>query len=143
MPVHALPKTAYARTVRGSGPGLVLAHGAGGGVEANFGPILDGLVARHTVVGVDYPGAGATPRSEVPLDVDDLADQLVGAADAEGLDTFAIAGFSLGGSVAICAAARYPDRVSALVLTAAFAHRDAKLGLAASHGSFRGLPNAR
>jgi pimeloyl-ACP methyl ester carboxylesterase len=121
-----------ARTVRGSGPGLLLAHGAGGSTEANYGPILDDLATTHTVVGVDYPGAGTTPRSHHPLSADELADQLVAVADAEGLDRFAISGFSLGGPVAIRAATRHPGRVCALVLTATFAHADAQLRLAAS-----------
>lgn len=110
--------------------GLVLAHGAGGSVQANFGPILDGLAADRTIVPVDFPGSGATAAS-VPLTVDGLADQLVAAADAESLDTFAITGWSLGAAVAIRAAARHPDRVSALVLTSAFARADARLRLAA------------
>ncbi|MFF4341834.1 alpha/beta fold hydrolase [Kitasatospora sp. NPDC001540] len=127
----AAPAAPLARTVRGSGPGLLLAHGAGGSTEANYGPILDGLAAGHTVVGVDWPGTGGSPRATGPLDADELADQLVAAADAEGLDRFALVGFSLGGPVAIRAAARRPERVSALVLTATFAHRDARLDLAA------------
>jgi pimeloyl-ACP methyl ester carboxylesterase len=127
-----LPKPTLARTVRGSGPGLALAHGAGGSVEGNYGPILDHLAAGHTVVGVDYPGTGNTPRSDTPLTADELADQLVAGAAAEGLDTFAVAGFSLGGPIAIRAATRYPERVTALVLTATFAHANARLRLAAS-----------
>ncbi|MFD4273071.1 alpha/beta fold hydrolase [Streptomyces cyaneofuscatus] len=121
-----------ARTVRGSGPGLLLAHGAGGGIEANYGPILDGLAARHTVVGVDYPGAGDSPRSLTPLDVDALADELVAAADAEGVGRFAVSGYSLGGPVAIRVAARHPERVDALVLSATFAYADTRTDLVAS-----------
>ncbi|AOP48201.1 alpha/beta fold hydrolase [Streptomyces lydicus] len=130
MPARPLPEAVYARTVLGSGPGLALAHGAGSSVAGTYGPILDGLSAHHTVVGVDYPGSGDTPRSAAPLSLDDLADQLVAAAVAEGLDTFAVSGYSLGGPVAVRAAARHPERVTALVLTATFAHRDNRLALA-------------
>lgn len=130
MNAHTRPEATYARTVLGSGPGLALAHGAGSSVAGTYGPILEALTACHTVVGVDYPGSGDTPRSTTPLRLDDLADQLVSAAVAEGLDTFAISGFSLGGPVAIRAAARHPERVTALILTATFAHHDNRLSLA-------------
>ncbi|ACU77474.1 alpha/beta hydrolase fold protein [Catenulispora acidiphila DSM 44928] len=133
MPVISTPSAdaVLARTVGGSGPGLLLAHGAGGSVALNYGPILDGLSVGHTVVGIDYPGTGRSPRAAGRLSVDYLADQVIAAADAEGLQRFALAGFSLGGPVAIRAAAKHPDRVSALVLTATFAYRDARLDLAA------------
>lgn len=72
---------AFARTRLGSGPGLLLAHGAGSSLAGTYGPVLEALAARHTVVGVDYPGSGDTPRSTTPLSVDDLADQLIAAAD--------------------------------------------------------------
>ncbi|MFJ1703867.1 alpha/beta fold hydrolase [Kitasatospora sp. NPDC088346] len=130
MSAHTLPEPTFARTVVGAGPGLALAHGAGSSAAGTYGPILDGLAARHTVVAVDYPGSGDTPRAAAPLSLDDLADQLVAAAVAEGLDTFALSGYSLGGPVAIRAAARHPERVSALVLTATFARRDNRLALA-------------
>ncbi|MER6959864.1 alpha/beta fold hydrolase [Streptomyces sp. NPDC000618] len=132
MSTHTVPQPVFARTRLGSGPGLLLAHGAGSSLANTYGPVMEGLAADHTVVGIDYPGSGETPRSTAPLIVDDLADQLVAAADAEGLDRFAVSGFSLGGAVAVRAAARYPERVTALVLTAAFAHRDNRLALASS-----------
>lgn len=62
----------FTATVRGAGPGLLLAHGAGGSVDANFGPVLDDLARTHTVIGPDYPGSGA----EVDAAVDDLAANL-------------------------------------------------------------------
>ncbi|MFG2226146.1 alpha/beta fold hydrolase [Streptomyces sp. NPDC048644] len=132
MPELALPEPTFARTVRGTGPGLLLAHGAGGSIAANYGPILNGLAAEHTVVGVDYPGTGDTPRSASPLSLDELADQVVAAGVAEGLGSFAVAGYSVGTAVALRAATRHPERVTALLLTAPFAQPDARLRLSAN-----------
>jgi pimeloyl-ACP methyl ester carboxylesterase len=126
----ALPTPGLGRVVRGNGPGLLLAHGAGGSIDANYGPIMDTLAAEHTVVGPDYPGTGRTARADTPLTLDALADALVAAAVEEGLETFAIAGYSLGSPVAIRAATRHRDRVTALVLTAGFAHPNPRFLLA-------------
>lgn len=128
---HTLPASPLSRIVRGTGPGLLLAHGGGGGVEPNFGPVLDGLAERYTVVGPDYPGTGRTPRATEPLDLDTLADQLVATAVEEGLETFAVAGYSMGVPLAVRATTRHPERVKALVLTAGFARPNPRLRLAA------------
>jgi pimeloyl-ACP methyl ester carboxylesterase len=120
----------FRHVVRGAGPGLLLAHGGGGSVEGNFGPILDDLARTHTVVGPDYPGSGATPRSKTPLDLDDVADELVSIAVGAGLERFAILGYSLGTAVAVRATTRHPDRVTGLVLTSGFARLDHRIRLA-------------
>jgi pimeloyl-ACP methyl ester carboxylesterase len=120
----------FRHVVRGSGPGLLLAHGGGGSIEGNFGPILDDLARTHTVVGPDYPGSGATPRSDRPLDLDEVADELVAIAVGAGCERFAILGYSLGTAVAVRAATRHPDRVTALILTSGFARLDNRIRLA-------------
>lgn len=112
----------FRHIVRGQGSGLLLAHGGGGSVEANYGPILDDLARTHTVVGPDYPGSGATPRAAAPLELDAMADSLVATAVSAGVDRFTILGYSLGTAVAVRAATRHPHRVTGLVLTAGFAH---------------------
>ncbi|MFD2470816.1 alpha/beta fold hydrolase [Amycolatopsis silviterrae] len=108
--------------VRGQGPGLLLAHGAGGGVTANFGPLLDDLSRTHTVVGADYPAAGGS--------LDELADGLVKTAVDAGVEKFTVLGYSLGTAVAVRVATRHPDRVTGLILTAGFARPDARMELA-------------
>jgi pimeloyl-ACP methyl ester carboxylesterase len=120
----------FAHVVKGSGPGLLLAHGGGGSIEGNYGSIIDDLATTHTVVGADYPGSGDTPRSPVPLVLDDVADTLVRTALDAGVDRFAVLGYSLGTAVAVRIAVRHPDRVTGLVLTAGFAHPDNRLRLA-------------
>jgi len=116
-----------AQTVHGEGPAVLLAHGAGGGIQANYATLIDDLAADHTVIAPDLPGTGRTPRRDEPLTLDGLADELVATAD--GHDRFAIVGYSLGTALAIRAATRHPDRVSALVLTAPFAKPNPRLTL--------------
>ncbi|MDT7728381.1 MAG: hypothetical protein QOI21_4957 [Actinomycetota bacterium] len=127
----------FAHTVQGSGPGLLLAHGGGGSIAGNYGSILDELARTHTVVGPDYPGSGDTPRSTEPLTLDGLADGLVAAAVAAGVDRFTILGYSLGTGVAVRIASRYPDRVTGLILTSGFTYPSRELLLAAD--VWRGL----
>ncbi|ROQ63306.1 alpha-beta hydrolase superfamily lysophospholipase [Streptomyces sp. 840.1] len=128
---HALPAPRLAALVQGSGPALLLAHGAGGGIHGNFGLVLDDLARDHTLVGPHYPGAGGTAVAEKPLELDDLADQLVASAVAAGQESFTVLGESLGSAVAVRVATRHPERVTALVLTAGFAVADPVLALAA------------
>lgn len=128
---HPLPQPDLDVLVQGSGPALLLAHGAGGGIEGNFGLVLDDLARDHTIIGPHYPGAGGSPVATEPLHLDELADQLVASAVAAGHESFAILGESLGTAVAIRAATRHPRRITALVLTAGFPIADPVLALAA------------
>ncbi|MEV0297775.1 alpha/beta hydrolase [Nocardia sp. NPDC050710] len=112
-------------SVTGSGPGIVLAHGATGSIEHNFGAIIPALALAHTVVASDYPD------DDTQLTLDGLADALVAAAVAADVPTFTILGFSLGAAVAVRAAVRHPDRVRALVLAAGFAEADNRARLIA------------
>ncbi|HEY9391028.1 MAG TPA: alpha/beta hydrolase [Mycobacteriales bacterium] len=103
---------------------LLLAHGAAGTIRANFGPLISTLSPSITAFGPDFPGSGDTPRTTGPLRLDDLADHLV--ASAAGIETFAVLGYSMGCAVAVRAAVRYPERVTALVLTAGTPRADAE-----------------
>jgi pimeloyl-ACP methyl ester carboxylesterase len=124
----------FAHVVMGSGPGILLAHGGGGSIAGNYGPILDDLATTHTVVGPDYPGSGDTPRSPEPLALDDVADTLVRTAVDAGVDRFTVLGYSLGTAVAVRIAVRHPERVTGLVLTAGFTYPDNRMRLACRSG---------
>ncbi|MFG2227834.1 alpha/beta fold hydrolase [Streptomyces sp. NPDC048644] len=119
---------AAARPPHGSGHGILLAHGATGSIADNFASLIPPLAASgHTVVAPDYPGSGTTPRAGGPLSLDALADALVAEAVAAGVETFTLVGYSLGTAVSVRAAARHPERVRGLVLTAGLARPDQRI----------------
>ncbi len=111
--------------VRGTGPALLLVHGAGGSVQANYGPLLGTLAQHFTLVAPDLPGSGRSPQAAGPLDLDRLADDVVNAAVRAGHETFFVAGYSMGCAVSATIAVRHPDRVRAMVLSAPFTKADA------------------
>ncbi|RFU43610.1 alpha/beta hydrolase [Actinomadura logoneensis] len=108
----------------GTGPGLVLVHGTGADGPGNWGPFIDALADRFTLIAPDLSGAGATRDAGGPILLDDLVRQVLGAADHAGLDRFHIAGHSLGGTVATAVAGTAPDRVLSLTPHAAWAKTD-------------------
>lgn len=111
--------------VKGTGPALLLVHGAGGSVQANYGPILGTLTQYFTVIAPDLPGSGGSPKAAGPLDLDKLADELVDIAVKAGHESFYVSGYSMGCAVAVTAAVRHPERVRGLVLSTPFTTLDA------------------
>ena len=100
-------------TDQGAGPALVFLHGAG--VDADMWAPQAGVFAKtHRVICATLPGhGGAGPvRDGVPGMAEDVTQALTDA----GVTRFALVGLSLGGMVALELAARWPDRVSHLVI---------------------------
>ncbi|WP_086662936.1 alpha/beta fold hydrolase [Lentzea kentuckyensis] len=117
--------TGLSTVVKGTGPALLLVHGAGGSVQANYGPILGTLTQRFTVIAPDLPGSGGSPKAAGPLDLDRLADDLVDIAVQAGHESFFVSGYSMGSAVAVTIAVRHPERVRGLVLSTPFTKADA------------------
>ncbi|MFF3766309.1 alpha/beta fold hydrolase [Streptomyces sp. NPDC001922] len=111
--------------ITGSGPALVLVHGTGADPEGNWGPVIEALDDRYTIVAPTLSGSGATIDTGAPLTVDDLVAQVLGAVDAAGLGAFHLAGHSLGATVAAAVAGERPERVRSLFLHAGWAVTDA------------------
>jgi pimeloyl-ACP methyl ester carboxylesterase len=102
----------------GTGPGLVLIHGTGADAASNWGALIEAASDRYTVVALNLPGAGATPAPAGPLDLDELAGQVLATARAVGLDRFHLVGHSIGAVIATAVAAREPAAVASLLLHA-------------------------
>lgn len=112
-------------------PVLVLISGTGGNLNSNWDHLIPALTTTHQVLRVDYAGSsGGTidPRGE--LTVERLAGQILAGADAAGVKSFDLVGYSLGSAVAIHIAALFPDRVKKLVLLAGLhGGRDSRFAL--------------
>src|SRR5438270_820983 len=102
----------------GAGRPLILLHGGLGSGEM-FEPILPQLAECHEVVTVDLQGHGRTADIDRPIDVRLMADDIAALIDHLGLDHPDIVGYSLGGGVALHAAAKYPAKARRLVAASA------------------------
>ncbi len=101
--------------VTGSGPPLVLIHGITESSET-FLELQDALSHVATIHAIDLPGHGYSDIPQRALSLDDMSRWVEAYLDHAKLDRVAVAGWSLGGGVALSLAARAPERVSALVL---------------------------
>jgi len=70
---------------------------------------------------------GETPDPGTPFTPDDLADDVVAAMDAAGLERAHLVGHSLGAYLALLLAARWPDRARRVVAVAPALYMDAYL----------------
>src|SRR5688500_15811871 len=112
--------------VQGSGDPFVLVHGSTGS-RATWMQQTPLLAERFQVVLPEYAGGGASTNPDRPLEVDELVAQVLGAVDDAGVDTFHLAGYSLGAVVGAALAAAEPDRVRTLALVNGWAKTDARM----------------
>lgn len=110
--------------VAGSGPDLVLIHGASGNTRDFTFSFLDRLTDRYRVIVFDRPGMGYTDRAADRYDsaftsrAESPAEQaaLLQAAAAQlGADRPIVLGHSYGAAVAMAWALNHPDNIAALV----------------------------
>ncbi len=78
--------------------------------------IAPALAERHRVICPDLRGAGGSGIAADGYDKTTMAGDLVGLADALGLERFALVGYDLGAGVAAALARDHPDRVERLAV---------------------------
>jgi pimeloyl-ACP methyl ester carboxylesterase len=107
-PVHAV--------VMGTGPDLVLIHGASGNTRDMTFDLAPRLAQDYRVIVLDRPGLGYTPRiNRTGATITQQAALLQEAAAQLGADRPIVLGHSYGGAVALAWAVTRPDHTSALV----------------------------
>jgi pimeloyl-ACP methyl ester carboxylesterase len=114
---------------KGSGPAMILIHGAGGTVRDYAFSLMDKLAKTHTVIAFDRPGHGYTDtmhqNGESPIE---QAKLLHAAAEKLGVGKATIMGYSFGGIVALAWALEHPETVGSLMLVSVPAGRWARFG---------------
>lgn len=102
--------------IEGSGPAIVLIHGAGGNMRDFTFQLTGKLAKTHTVIAFDRPGHGYTDTlhdtGESPME---QAALLKAATNVLGYDSAIIAGYSYGGAVALAWALEYPNATDGLI----------------------------
>ncbi|HUY60451.1 MAG TPA: alpha/beta fold hydrolase, partial [Candidatus Dormibacteraeota bacterium] len=101
----------------GRGTPVVLIHGLGDDHRA-WRLALPDLAARHRVLLYDLRGHGQTTLGQARGDLAQLGADLVGWLDALEVPQATLAGFSLGGTIAMRVAIDHPQRVAGLALVA-------------------------
>jgi pimeloyl-ACP methyl ester carboxylesterase/DNA-binding CsgD family transcriptional regulator len=82
----------------------------------SFGGFIERLAQHFTVIRYDKPGCGLSDRDWIDLSFDGQVAAALAVADAVGARRFSLFGASQGGQLAAAIAARYPERVEALVV---------------------------
>lgn len=83
-------------------------------------PLLDRLGADHRLLRYDQRGTGLSERAVAEITVETCVDDMKAVADAAGAEDFFIFAVSQSVPVSIAFAARYPERVRAMVLYGGF-----------------------
>lgn len=115
----------------GAGPPLVLLHGAGSSAQVDFAAQIPLLTTAFRLHLPDARGHGATRWD--PADgfrAEWLVDDLAAFVDALELDTFHLAGFSMGAMIALGFAVRQPERVRTLVVASITPEREPRASVA-------------
>ena len=117
MPFVTLEKTRLFYRLEGEerAPVIVLSHSIGTD-HAMWDPQVPPLLSRFRVLRLDTRGHGASQAQPGDYSVEQLAQDVLGVADALEIEKFAFCGLSLGGAIGQWLAANKPERLTAVAL---------------------------
>ena len=97
---------------------MLLLHGWTATADTTWFSVYPALAPDRTVLAVDHRGHGRGLRAESPFSLDECADDAAALLDLLGIKRVIVAGYSMGGAVAMLMWKRRPDLVAGLVLSA-------------------------
>jgi pimeloyl-ACP methyl ester carboxylesterase len=104
----------------GTGPGIVLVQGVGV-IAEGWRPQVAALEPSFKAISIDNRGIGQS-TFDGPLSIEEMADDVLAVADAEGVERFHLVGHSMGGVIAQQVALTALPRILSLSLLCTF-HR--------------------
>ncbi len=105
--------------VAGEGPVILILHGWGSSSDSWVTVQKVLADAGFTVFCPDLPGFGKSETPKTPWEVSDYVEWTLSFLDSRGIKEFFLLSHSFGGRIAIKLAAKYPERIRALVFCAA------------------------
>ena len=102
----------------GSGEPVLLHHGYTGSHDVWLKEIASRLADRYRCIVMDARGAGDSAHPEDGYTIEQYALDVIGAADALGLERFTYVGHSMGGGIGMQLGLEHADRLNKLVLVA-------------------------
>lgn len=117
----SFPRIAYKK--QGSGPAVMLIHGfPASGIL--WDGVVPGLTQYFTVLVPDIPGSGESLPGNEAVSMDALSAIVPAILDDAGFEYCVLAGHSMGGYLALAAAALFPERLKGLSLVHSTAKAD-------------------
>jgi 3-oxoadipate enol-lactonase len=97
---------------------VLLLHGWTASADTTWFAVYPSLAGNHRMVAVDQRGHGRGIRAEVPFTLEACADDAAGLLEVLGIERAIVAGYSMGGAVALRLWERHRPLVAGLVMAA-------------------------